>query len=556
LKKIAKAQLQSADEPLYHALAGCGLSLNFPVKDLDLDGDFSYPCFPPRDVLQIMASKGHFHNVLGVPVAHSDTLLRGFWEKYKVLYPEHDIFHQTEDVDYTHLLPYYIHGDGGRTYKKDPLLVLSFYNALGEGTAMNPVELRPVPGHHAKRRRTDGSSLEPGVNLLGNTLANRFLFTAMKTEHYKGAPQRFQTLMDHFANALSELWRDGFRFNGEVWRVAILWVCGDAPFLRECGNHNRSFSNVFKSSTSRAVMKGCCWLCSAGKTGGPPLEDVRITAADWVQTCRRNNVLPWDVPSPLLTSLPVDDSDLAGFYKPDLFHVWHAGVGKDFVGSALVYLMKKIFPRRKIDLSLAEVNAELQRWKKTAKEHLHFGKLTLDLLGFKSARTYPVGHWSKNMDTSTLSKFVEHLCLIGLAQHRDDEILQTMMECCGAIAHFMHMLFSSPFYLNEADGWQLIQSGQAVLSDYAKLAKLSYDKGLCLWKLKPKLHSLAHIVLTAYLQFHTDGFCINPIAESTFMCEDFVGRISRLSRRVSAKQHGKKIFYRYMVAAHFHSQNA
>ena len=57
--------------------------------------------------------------------------------------------------------------------------------------------------------------------------------------------------------------------------------------------------------------------------------------------------------------------------------------------------------------------------------------------------------------------------------------------------------------------------------------------------MKPKIHSLAHIVRTAYLQYQAGSFCINPIAESTFMCEDFVGRISRLSRRVSAKQHGK-----------------
>ena len=459
-------------------------------------------------------------------------------------------------IDYTHLLPFYVHGDGGRTYKKDPLMVLSFYNALGEGTAKNPVQLRAAPGGHGlKRRRTDGVSLEPGVNLLGNTLANRFLFTAMKSEHYKGKPHRFQSLMEHFAHSLSELWTQGFNFNGETWRVAILGVCGDAPFLRECGNHTRSFSNISKSATSNAAMKGCCWLCAAGKTGGPVFEDVRVTAAAWVHTCARNNELPWDVPSPLLSFLPTDDSDLAGFYKPDLFHVWHAGVGKDFVGSSLIYLMKKIIPHRKIGDSLADLNTELKNWRQTSKEHLHFGKFSFDLLGFKSARTYPVGHWSKNMDTATLTKFVEDLCVRGLSMQNDDEMMHAMLESCSAIAHFMHVLFSSGFYLNESEGWQLIQSGQAVLSGYVKLAKLSYNNGLCLFKMKPKIHSLAHIVRTAYLQYQAGSFCINPIAESTFMCEDFVGRISRLSRRVSAKQHGKNFFYRYMVAAHIHAEH-
>ena len=464
LKRIAQAHLQSSDEPLFRTLADNGFSLNVPFQNLELDNDgFSYPCFRAKDVLEAMSSAGHFQHVLGVSAAHSDTMLKDFWAKYKLLYPEHDLFNQRVQVDYTHLLPFYVHGDGGRTYK-NPLMVLSFYNALGEGTAKNPVQLRAAPGGHGlKRRRTDGVSLEPGVNLLGNTLANRFLFTAMKSEHYKGKPHRFQSL-EHFAHSLSELWTQGFNFNGETWRAAILGVWGDAPFLRECGNHTRSFSNISKSATSNAAMKGCCWLCAAGKTGGPVFEDVRVTAAAWAHTCARNNELPWDVPSPLLSFLPTDDSDLAGFYKPDLFHVWHAGVGKDFVGSSLVYLVKKVFPPRKISDSLADLNTALKNWRQTSKEHLHFGKFSFDLLGFKSARTYPVGHWSKSMDTATLTKFVEDLCVRGLSMQNDDEMMHAMLESCSAIAHFMHVLFSSGFYLNESEGWQLIQSGQAVLS--------------------------------------------------------------------------------------------
>ena len=82
------------------------------------------------------------------------------------------------------------------------------------------------------------------------------------------------------------------------------------------------------------------------------------------------------------------------------------------------------------------------------------------------------------------------------------------------------------------------------------LAEASNRKKLCLWAMKPKLHTLAHIVCTAFQHFTVaTDHVINPLAESTFMCEDFVGRVSRLSRRVSAKQHGKKILYRYMVAA-------
>ena len=33
-----------------------------------------------------------------------------------------------------------------------------------------------------------------------------------------------------------------------------------------------------------------------------------------------------------------DDSDLASVFRPDLFHVFHAGLGKDFTASATVYI--------------------------------------------------------------------------------------------------------------------------------------------------------------------------------------------------------------------------
>eukprot|EP00438_Fugacium_kawagutii_P009434 Skav202045 [mRNA] locus=scaffold1138:363163:364701:- [translate_table: standard] len=511
-------------------------------------------------MLQTMASEGHFHRVLGVPVAYADDVLPRFWQKYRVLHPGHDLFNQQNPVDYSRLLPFYLHGDGGRTYKKDNLLVLSIYNALGEGTAKNKVSLQPVGADLAKRRRTDRIDFEPGVNLLGNTLSNRFLFTAIKSAHYKNKLSRLQTLLTAFGTYLADLFQNGFEFNGSVWRVVVLGITGDAPFHREAGNHNRSFSNVSKTEDSKAARegrgKGCCWLCPAGASGAPIWEDVRVASADWTHCCGRNNPLPWDVPGPLLAFLPTDDADLAGFYKPDIFHIWHAGVGKDFSASALIYLMKTVFKQRNINVSLGLVNDELKTWRQRTKEHLHFGKLTFDLLGYSSSRTYPVGHWSKNMDTASVTRFVQFLCQGGLVTCPGDEILETILDACGVAEHFMHLLFTCSFFLTETEAWQLIQAGQSFLNAYMKLATLSYNRPLCLWKLKPKLHMLAHIVHTALCQFRKGTTCvINPVAESTFMCEDFIGKVSRLSRRVSAKQHGKKILQRYMVAARYHAAN-
>ena len=60
---------------------------------------------------------------------------------------------------------------------------------------------------------------------------------------------------------------------------------------------------------------------------------------------------------------------------------------------------------------------------------------------------------------------------------------------------------------------------------------------------------MCHIILRMLQEFKKDPSCVvNPVAEATFMSEDFVGHVSRLSRRVNARRHGKKIFNRYFVA--------
>ena len=110
-------------------------------------------------------------------------------------------------------------------------MILSMFGACGEGTARDPVNLEPVPGKGPKRPlRADDGSFRPGVNLTGNPFTHLNFFTAMKTEFYKKSRHRFTALLDAWGKYLG-LFHEGFTFNGEVWRVAILGLTGDAPFF-------------------------------------------------------------------------------------------------------------------------------------------------------------------------------------------------------------------------------------------------------------------------------------------------------------------------------------
>jgi len=552
LRRIASARVADPDEPLFKALKDCGHALDVPVTTLKLDNTFEYPCLHPRDLLFAFANAGSTHRIFGVegPLETVEKSLADFWRRFRLANPTHDLSQLGEtDQNWSRLLPFYLHGDGGRTYKKDPILVLSMYSALGRGTAKRPASTQL--GRHAKRKHDDDSSaeegIECGVNLLGHSYTHRFLYTAMKAEFYKKKNHRFETLIDFWGQHLTDLYTSGLELNGHTWKVAILGLTGDAPFLRETGFHNRSFSNVKKSHSSKSLCKGVCWLCAAGISNGPPFEDVRVTDAQWLETIGPNNPLPWDRPGPLLAYLPVDQEDLASFYRPDLFHILHAGVGKDFAASCIIYFCAKTFKSSRIGLALDHVNLLFRNFLATEKERVNFSNITFELLGYESSRTYPMGHWSKNLDTAVMIKFVEHVAANNLDP--GDPVMQLIVQGSSAINHFMRVLLSAPYWLCESEAWQAIFAGQEFLSAFAGLAQACYHQKLCLFKLKPKLHMFAHIVFRMLQQFRCDTGCTtNPVAEATFMSEDFVGHVSRLSRRVNARRHGHKIYNRYCVA--------
>lgn len=553
LKKISKAPLHDADNRVFEALKKAGYAFDAPITSIALSDDFQYPCIRPIDMIRKTIEAVFIDKVLGVPPSRAEQTFSQFWDKYRKIHGDHDLFDPGWGMDFNRLVPYYLHGDGGRTYKKGSILVLSMYSALGQGTAKNPVA-RPESASSRKRKRHDNKwgdddDCQMGINLLGNSLANRFLFAGINVLHYKHALDRLDTLLDVWGKELRCLLDEGFEYGGHTWKVAVLGVTGDAPFLKEVGFHNRSFHNVRKSSQATTALPGICWLCSAGMTGGPRFEDTSIVSAEWIRTSGVDNPIPWTVPSPLLMHLPIDQRRPAEFYRPDIFHIYHAGVGKDFSASSCIYFLWSIFKARNIDSSLETANAELRSYLNATKDRISFSKLTFELLGYESSKSFPVGHWSKNLDTATMMKFVEKVAKDHLPIYAGDEILKLIAEASEAIGTFIRILLSSEYFLTPQQAGEAIKCGHFFLLRYMSLTKACMRNKLCLFSVKPKLHMLAHLVLRMLLQYRIDkAAVINCISESTFMAEDFIGKVARLSRRVSPRLQGLKLLYRYLIA--------
>lgn len=553
--------MEDGDTRLFKTLQDCGLSIRIPINTVELGTEnLKYPVLLPRDVVISIANKGFIQKVLGVPLGRAQKSFRDFWKKFQLAFPGHDLCKQgLSETDFETLIPYYLHGDGGRTFKKDSILICSMYPALGRGSTKCQVpDMQPggKPHNTRKRKRTQEAPMaetDMGVNLLGNSLGNRFLFVAMHNNYVKQNKTVFYDLLELWAKEMAFLFTDGFRFEGHHFKIAVLGLTGDAPFLRDAGLMNRSFNNIRKSLHATSNLPGVCHLCAAGKTNGPHYENLDILNADWIATTASRNFLPWGEPSPLLAYLPAEQQNLANFFKGDLFHIWYAGLGKEFCASSLVFLLQTVMKQRNKESSMAFLNDEMRRLQSCRTvETMHFGRFSWDLLDYDGPHSYPKGKWSKGMDTANVTKLIETLVSEYLSEHSSGphgQMLQLIYDGCSSIGEFLRSLFGSGFFLPQPDAYKAICAGHSFLLTYMKLAKTSLASNRSLFKLKPKAHAMAHIVFEMLVQYkrHPESVC-NPVSFSTFMCEDFVGHVARLSRRVSPRVQGTKVIYRYLTA--------
>ncbi|CAE7180797.1 unnamed protein product [Symbiodinium microadriaticum] len=546
LAKIANIDLSSADAPLYELLQKYELGLPIDFSWQRAGNVNRYPFIKPKAQLEALSAEGYFHRVLGVPVHLASESLALFWAKFRVLHPQHQIF-ENPDLDYEKLIPYYLHGDGGRGYKKDPIEILTMFPALGSGSRKRSIDL--------SSKRPAEEAINLGINLTGNSGATRFLFSVVSSLVAKTDGQVFDDLMEIWGQELQSLLEHGFHAQGSTWRVVILGFTGDSPFVKKVAKTTRSFHNVRKRFSSKGLQKGCCWLCHAGYESADgnihiPFEQLGLKGPAWLQTCRLQNPLPWeDGGGALMQHMLHDTADTpASFFKADFFHVWHAGVGQDFSASGLVYAMKALFSLGSVPKDLDCLNATLKQYLTKSKDKLHCGKLTEDLLGYNSTRDYPEGKWSKNLDTAVIVRFI--IYLLELPEYRatvqNDEILRLILSASIAMGHMISTSLRAEYFMSPGHTETVLQSGYAFLMDYSALVSKCYDRALCLFKLRPKIHYLNHILLRIYEEWLSDGFAVNPLAEATFMSEDFVGRAARVSRRVSTRAVAIKTLQRHI----------
>ncbi|CAE7770511.1 unnamed protein product [Symbiodinium sp. CCMP2592] len=399
VKRLAQIPISHSENGAHKVFKEAGCALDIPLSYVDLSTQKAMPYITMTSWVQFLNKTNRLHYLTGLKNAlERQRVCYEFWQRVKVLRPDHPVFTlaaagrvRLEDV-----VPLLHHGDEGRSYRKTPIMIISTHGLLGRGS-------------HTAERPKHKVAVEDdcmGLNFLGSTVTTHFIFAAMPHALYKWAPDALETMLTLYAKDLRKLALNGIEVteNNELRRLHFFCygAKGDLPYLGKAGQFTRTYSMCPKSSSSKKCCQGICFICNAGVEQQPnkpdhPWEDFRASAS-WLGTVGLNPGFNQHAP---LLKVPHDHSVL--FYRLDIWHCWHLGVGKAFIASALVVLLDAIADEGdSLETRLSNMFASYSAHCKRLKVYGYLASFTRDFLGWDKANNMPAGHWSKGFVTTRL----------------------------------------------------------------------------------------------------------------------------------------------------------
>lgn len=528
LRHISSKLEANSERDVQRVSSKLGLQLPVPLSQLKVAAlEQPIDFLKMSDWARFLASSNLLFTLAGLgspdPVLESQTW-RKFWSNVQKVQPDFPLFQR--NVEYGRCMALLVHGDEGRSRKRSALMVVAAHSALGQGMSTSN-----------KKRKRDAAVDSPvlRLNYLGHTLTSRFLLSVLPKSLYDQDNDHaedgvFQTVLKSITEDFNELYWSGFTaLDGEKRYLVPLRVMGDWPFIQKAGYLSRSFMNVSKQATAakKGLRKGICHRCLADQSPFP-WENFSNDNPAWISSY--NTVSPFWRDPPLL-SLPHDMSDEPAFFSYDLFHAWHLGSGKEFLGSLLV-VMSETYIASNIQARFQLMSNDFLHFCAANKLQPYLRKISRDTCG---ATDFPSGTWSKGSTTTCILKWVVAWGEAHADAVSGDRLLVTALEAARSKNKFLKLVYEQEAFIDEQTAIVLAKLGIHFLKQYGALAKLSFQQGRALWLQKPNLHRLHHIYLDLAWQAGRGGQAYNPLMFSTQADEDFIGRPSRASRRVTPR---------------------
>ena len=247
--------------------------------------------------------------------------------------------------------------------------------------------------------------------------------------------------------------------------------------------------------------------------------------------------VPWEDPPPF-SLLPGFNLRMIG---ADILHAWHLGVCRDLIGSVLRVLSKlKVFRRGgNLEDQLSAASSSLRHFAKARKLSLNLRRLSKSNLNWKTD-AYPEAH-IKGFDSYIMTLRLDWFLHEGATQEVQDRVPAQIKTVVWAANSLMSVWMGSPMFMSDEQKLHIHVIGQLFIRVYVELAAQALQDGVRLWRIRPKLHLLHHLILEQRVTQ------INAHYFSTWMDEDNVKRIMRVKKRTHKLQASDRSIKRWLL---------
>ena len=507
------------------------LTLPIPMTDVKM-GAHKIPVLMMSNWARFILDMNLWHHLCGLTKRKQrqcHAILTEWWKRFKAMRPRHPIFQRT-DLDLGNTCPLLLHGDEGRSLGKSPILILSTHSVLGYGLSTSETNQKKA-------------YLRMNLNYEKPSWATRFLMSAVPKALYGDTEEidegedsvdsdAIQDLLGILGADLRKLYEEGLvGLDGQRYYFCTINCMGDWPWLVKAGCLARSFQNVAKRATSSKKGKGICHMCNAD-LDDLVWEDFEAQRPLWFDTIGATN--PFLRQPTLLLEIAHDDP--AGFFAYDLFHAWHIGAAKSYLASSVVVLaMSDVFEGSR-DTRMEAMTAAYQQWCRENRQNPTYKKFTLANLSWLTSNTFPRGTWSKGSSSTCICKWFISECRAHMNIVEQSEILNLAFEGACLIDQFLSGCYKCEVWIPSAEAARLARIGFQYLATVGKAARVAHASSRLLYIFMPNYHRLHEIFRLLHEQSLNCEWALSPLAVATQCDEDFVGRPSRLSRRVSSRQ--------------------
>ena len=489
-------------------------------------------------------------------------VFEAFWETLRLSNPQHCVF-ATHGHELGQVVPLMLHGDEGRSIKKTAYLIVSMQSPIGSVAR----EFKGCPCREFLRSRPDLPNFGPGnqqllrpevpelarvmyTNYPGHSFGSRYLLFGLGGWVYKKNRHVVHKLFEVIVESFERMFTEGIIVNGSRFFAGVVGCKGDMDFFAKYFNLERSYSNVMSRSLG-FICHEC--MATAGSQSQVCFEDFSEDPA-WATTLYRAR--PWSR-KPVLVDLPCNFSAPEQMLKSDPFHVVKLGIARDLIGGIIVTLARKGFwdhPGFSRDFV-----RRLERAHSMFVLFCRASKLRPSLRGFTKqffhVKNFLSSPWcnSKGSDSMILLKFLAWFLALNVNQPRVagfESLLGCMLQTTHAMLTMFRIIHSHRLFLERSCAARLYVQMMRALRGFRVLSKKCYEMNMRGFVLKPKAHALHHVAYQLKQQLQSGSpLILNPEALSCEVDEDFIGRCSRLSRRVNVKLCDRRVIQRMFLKA-------